>query len=128
MKKKNIANLFFLVFCVLVGISCLSFFVEFCSRFIGAANEYTFLWYIYKFVGSFFVDVIQLITFISCILIGIEFVIKHSNASNFVRYTYEEYKEYREQKKAEKQAKKQAKMLKQKENLEKQLQEMEKTE
>lgn len=35
--------------------------------------------------------------------------IKGSNASNFVRYTYEEYKQYREKKKAEKQAKKKAK-------------------
>lgn len=36
--------------------------------------------------------------------------IKGSNASNFVRYTYEEYKEYRANKKAQKQADKKAKL------------------
>ena len=76
--------------------------------------------------------VIFLIFLIVSFIASISYIVynqfKHSNASNFVRYTYEEYKEYREQKKAEKQANKQAKMLKQKENLEKQLQEMGKTE
>jgi hypothetical protein len=56
---------------------------------------------------------LAIIISISCLVFfTIYFIkaIKRSNASNFVRYTYEEYKEYRANKKAQKQADKKAKL------------------
>lgn len=48
----------------------------------------------------------SVVVFVTNIII----MLKGSNASNFVRYTYEEYKEYRANKKAQKQADKKAKL------------------
>lgn len=71
---------------------------------------------------------IVIIFFTTATVIYIFKQIKGSNASNFVRYTYEEYKAYRAKRKEEKQAKKRAKMEAQRQRLDAELQEMEKTE
>ena len=79
------------------------------------------------FVFSIILPII-LLSYVLVIAIYLYKQIKGSNASNFVRYTYEEYKAYRAKKKEEKQAKKRAKMEAQRQRLEQELQEMEKTE
>lgn len=118
MKKKIFA---IVVFCVFCFVSFLSIFLEILSLLIEAPNEHSFLWNVYKFMFSIPVHIIQLLTLACCVVVAIFIVIKGSNASNFVRYTYEEYKQYREKKKVEKQAQKKAK-------LQEKLQEIEKTE
>lgn len=134
MKKKLIFSLLLdigCVVCIIMNIDKINSNAQYIQTLklnFGEALEYPMFKY-------YALDIISCsISTLVCLSVLIYFVlyfIKHlkgSNASNFVRYTYEEYKAYIAKKKEEKQAKKRAKLQAQRQRLDAELQEMEKTE
>ncbi len=136
MKKKNILQIIFLVVFDLVTLISTIFLFLKCKSHIGEfiSNPHIYIkghWAYQQKLGEAILYIVLMLICITSIVVFSVLTYKHlkgSNASNFVRYTYEEYKAYRAKKKEEKQAKKRAKMEAQRQRLDAELQEMEKTE